>query len=186
MREVFVVWVDWDFNCGGQSWIGINQQPLQHTSWIQRGPIKHLTFVLNKWKWTTCLHRGRSHLRWQLIPPPPFYSVSNPHTMQAKDCAQMCTQVMQANREETLRPTSLSAHLYGFYHPAASQTMHYKQTKLSSQSLRPRRYCLPPALILSSSSVMAAWIILHEEDKLTPERAEELFSELSGVFFLRL
>lgn len=78
--------------------------------------------------------------------------------MQAKDCAWMCTQVMEANREET----SLSAHLYGFYHPAALPNNAPQTEKLSSQSLGHRRYCLLRALILSFSSVILDWIIAGE------------------------
>lgn len=55
----------------------------------------------------------------------------------------MCAHVMQANREETLRPTSLSAHLYGFYRPAALANNAPQTEKLSSQSLGHRRSLSP-------------------------------------------
>lgn len=57
-------------------------------------------------------------------PPSPFHSTSNPHTMQAKDCVGMCTQVMEAKREETLLLMSVSV---WFTTLLRSQTMHHKQ-----------------------------------------------------------
>lgn len=48
--------------------------------------------------------------------------------MQAKDCAWMCTQVMEAKREGSLLPVSLCPHTcMAFTTLLRSQTMHHKQ-----------------------------------------------------------
>lgn len=69
------------------------------TSWIHRyflgGP---------KWRLDNTLFQWKVSPQMRTNPPPPFNSTSNPHTMQAKDCAWMCTQVMVANRERNPPP----------------------------------------------------------------------------------
>lgn len=75
---------------------------------------------------------GKVSPQMKTNPPPSFHSTSNPHTMQAKDCGWMCTQVMQANKEETLRPTSVSAHLYGFLSPCCAR----KQCTTNSEAIK--------------------------------------------------
>ena len=108
--------------------------------------------------------------------PPRFHSASNLLSMQAEDCAWLCTQVIEANRRN-LPSVSLSAHLFGFYPPHRAS----RQCPTNRGGIEPSL----SALILSTSSVIPAWIILQEEGELTPDTAQELLSE-TALWVLRL
>lgn len=64
---------------------------------------------MTHWIWTPCHSRVSPHLRTNL---PPYHSDNNPLTIQAKDCARVCAQVMEADRKEAFlstQPQPLSA-----------------------------------------------------------------------------
>lgn len=61
--------------------------------------------------------------------PSPFHSTSNPHTMQARDYARMCTQVMEEVGEKPSPPSHCLHTCMAFIPLLCPWTMHYKQKR---------------------------------------------------------
>ena len=180
-RQVFVVWVSWLFKPSTIS-----------TSWIHRYQASKLAWIFFLFffffffgpngGWTTRCSSGRSHLRWGLIPPPPFNSTSNPYTMQAKDCAWVWTQVMEANRERN-PPPHLSIYTLVWLLSPCCAPKQCTTNREAIESIPGTGLILSPVgfdLIFLSGDLDLNHTL---EGKLTPEWAELLFSELNDVFF---